>query len=498
MINTLTKILIVNWLILSGLVSAATLNDLTKYILKAKEAVNLQSGTAIAIVKGNKVIYQQNFGYVNIENQIKVDENSAFYIASITKPFFVLNALIKEHQEQLNTNVDLQSLFPKLVFSQFDAKQVSIKDLLTHTSGIDNSPLVWATAYSGIHDAESRKKLIANSYPNSNSSYGQFDYSNVGYNILSEMMNEAYPSSWQTQLQQEVFQPLEMNITSALISDSPTSNTVLAKPYSLLNADKNQALYLEKQSNTMHAAGGMISSISDMSRFLIAQLNNGAVDGKQIFPASVINKSHQKVATTDSSYLDFKRDGYAWGWYTGKYKNNTMFHHFGGYSGFHTHMSFIPSENIGIIILNNEDFFSSKLTSLIADYAYSVLLNEENIETRLDNRLKELLAKTKDIDKMIAKQRHKLVQRPWLLSLDKKEYVGRYNNKLLGDINVTLNNENEFILRWGNLFTKATAYKSQDTMRIEFKPNSGKVIKFNLTNSKVKQLALDSMTFNRI
>ena len=76
-------------------------------INETKAVTNLPSGTAIAVVKDNKIIYQGYFGYADIANEKKVDANTSFYIASITKPYFALSMLLKEAQGQ-NTAQDLK------------------------------------------------------------------------------------------------------------------------------------------------------------------------------------------------------------------------------------------------------------------------------------------------------------------------------------------------------------------------------------------------------
>ena len=187
-------------------------------INRVKNAADLPSGTAVILVKGDDILYEGYFGYSDIGRQTRVDDGTVFYIASSTKPFFALNLLLKAHAEKLDTMASLQSLFPGVQFKGFDADEITIRDLLVHTSGVDNNPLVWATAFSGIHDAESRKAIVADSYPNEEAKHGIFDYTNVGYNILSVWADEAFDARWQDQLHEEIFKPLGMNQTSAYMS----------------------------------------------------------------------------------------------------------------------------------------------------------------------------------------------------------------------------------------------------------------------------------------
>ena len=166
----------------------------------------MSSGTAVAIVKDDKIVYEGYFGYEDIEKRIKVKEDSVFYIGSMTKAFYSLLTLIKENKGELNTNQTLDKLYPNIKFkASLQAEQVTMTDLLSHTSGIDNWPLVQATAYTGLYDNETISNIISKSYVNDNAPYGTYDYTNIGYNILSHWMDDHFSQSWQSLLHSELF-----------------------------------------------------------------------------------------------------------------------------------------------------------------------------------------------------------------------------------------------------------------------------------------------------
>ncbi len=472
--------------------------DLARLVQQTKDRTSHQTGTAIAVIRGGKIIYQGYFGYADIQNKTRVVPDTVFYIASATKPFFALNTLVLEHDHQLDTRASLTTLFPKARFSGFDANAITVRDLLTHTSGIDNQPLVWASAFSGIHTAQSRALLVAQSYPDVDSAHGQFNYSNVGYNIFSVWLDRKVKKPWQTQLQQNIFKPLEMRHSSAYISQARADGWQIAKPYSVMSAKRNQPLYLEKTDATMQAAGGMVSSAPDLARFLIAQLGNGVNAAQQTALQSAIAKSHAQQTKTDGvGYEDFQRAGYAWGWYVGEYKGKTMLHHFGGFAGFHAHLSFIPEANIGLVVLNNEDFLAGKLTNLIADYTYGMLLTEAGIESKAASRFADLFEKSKGLDASVAAQQTQIAARAWQLSLPRTAYVGTYTHPLLGSMLVKLDQAGKMQLTWGRLRAVAAAFDAKDQVRVEFVPNSGQVVQFEVRGKRVEAIQFDRMTFTK-
>ncbi len=213
--------------------------------------------------------------------------------------------------------MSLHDMFPEGRFTGIDAHAVTVKDLLVHTSGVDNQPLVWATAYSGIHDERSLLGLVSASYPDEKAERGTFKYTNVGYNILSVWLDRHGPVPWQEQLERSVLRPLGMRRTSASIGKAEAAGWTLAKPYSFASAQPRQPLYIAKSDATMHAAGGLVSTAPDLAKFLIAELASGR---RQAIPRKVIRRSHETQVALTAKYMDFSRTGYAWGWYTGEYK----------------------------------------------------------------------------------------------------------------------------------------------------------------------------------
>ena len=475
--------------------SPAAFEPLADLINETHDATAHPFGTAVAVVKDGEVIYEGYFGSRDIQRQAPVTRDTVFYIASATKPFLALNVLLKEQRGQLDTSTLLRQMFPDIRFRDFDAEAVTVRNLLIHTSGIDNPPLVWATAFSGVHDAQSRHRLVTRSGPNDEAPRGTFDYTNVGYNIVSVWLDEHFAMPWQDQLDHAIFQPLDMQHTSARISEAEVKGWPLARPYSFASAEPNEPLYLTKADNTMQAAGGLVSTAPDLAKFLLAQLSSSATDDAAALPTAVIERSHVPQATLQDSFLDFQRTGYAWGWYTGEYKGRTMLHHFGGFAGFHAHLSFMPEQGIGLVILNNDDFLGAQITNLIADYVYGVLLQQPDTEPRVAKRFVELQAKAREFRDSVQEHREEIHARPWNLSQPREAYAGTYSNELLGDMTVALDGGRQMNIRWGRLQTTATGYEQEDHVRVEFAPNSGKALSFRVDDGRVAALSFDGMEF---
>ncbi|PKI17704.1 serine hydrolase domain-containing protein [Colwellia sp. 12G3] len=505
--NKITYLALLTSVLTSNLVHSTEVADfstLTKFVEQAKATTQLPSGTAIAIIKDGKIIYQHNFGFSDIAAKKTVTNDTAFYVASTTKSFYALSTLIDIENGQLKATDSLATLFPKGAFSQLTpavTNQITVKDLLVHGSGIENEDLGWALAYTGIHDLSSRQKMLFEQTTElEKTKHGEFDYSNFGYNLLSVWSDSHNKITWQEKIQNNVFTPLNMTHTSSIMSEARQKNWDVAKPYSFINSMTHKIsdpLYLEKVDNTMHSAGGMVTSASDMAQMVIAQLNQGKINGKQVIPANIIKTSQTQQIQTEGKYDDFIRDGYAWGWYTGDYHGERMLHHLGGFAGTHALISFMPDKNIGLVVLNNEDYISRQVTGAISHIAYSILLEQSDGTVEAQVGLDKVTSIVEKLPAGLAKHKAKLASREWLLSNDKQDYSGKYAHPTLGNIEVRLDRDENFTLTWGQLKTLATAFTKPNSIRTDFIMFNGRPLQFNQVDNNIASLSYEGNTFTK-
>jgi len=472
--------------------------EMNAFIKKLQRDFDFPSGISIAVVKGEHIFYQQHFGYADIKNKQPVTDNTAFYIASVTKPIFAITMLQKLAQKGMGLETTLAQLFPNTVFAaDIRANEVTVRHLLNHTSGLKDDYLQTAVAFSGVHNSESRLAMVGQLKINEKAPLGQFEYSNLGYNILSVAYENLFKQAWQDAVADIVFQPLSMSHSNARISAISKQGGVLAKPYSFFTEHYQQPGYLIKQDNTMHAAGGVVSTAEDMAKFVIAQLNQGQLEGKQVIGKDFIAETQQPSADVDGARGNFERKSYGLGWYIGNYKGHELYHHFGSFSGFRPHLSFIPKQRVGLVILNNEDMLNDKLTDIIADFSYSLLFGDKKAKERIYQRAEDLKAQALVFRERIAKKEQDYRDMTWDLELAKSAYVGIYTHPFAGRISVNLVGNKGIQMKWGNLQSMATASPHSNTMRVKFVPTSPQFVKFTIVNNQVTELITDGIVFSR-
>lgn len=295
-----------------------------------------------------------------------LNNNSPIYIASSTKSFTGTLLKILEDRKVLDLNKSLYDYLPQLNFrDSIDTKNISIKSLLNHTHGTFSNSMTWKTAFLGysgnneelINDLNTEFLLDLS---------GNFRYSNVGPIIAGMVVEEVTGETWKAEMQEYIFHPLKMENTSAYVSDYKPEDIRPSLSVSKEKGIIEQGFY--KEDITMHAAGGIISTINDLSKWLSANIREDTI---------LLNKDswqelHDSTTPQEKEYFTYRRTGYSLGWDVTEYQHEKILTRFGNLGGISFHISFMPGKKIGIIAFSNDNR-AYLLPHLIADYAYNLI-----------------------------------------------------------------------------------------------------------------------------
>jgi CubicO group peptidase (beta-lactamase class C family) len=477
--------------------TAAFTAAMDAFVSETLEALNAVPGMAVAVVKRDEVVYLRGFGYADREAGLAATSDTPFYIASVTKPFTALATVLLARQGALNLDASLQSLFPDVAFPpDAEADSVTVRQLLSHTHGLDNGGITFRASDSGEHTPEVMRALLAATTVDAEAPRGVFDYTNVGYNILSLRLDELEGGPWQRLLDALLFEPLGMERTTAYASEAAAWGR--AAPYHPFGADGPERIYLEKTDQTMQAAGGMYASAHDLARWLLVHLNEGQLDGRQVIPADVIAEVHRPAASLEASYGPFLRTGYGLGWYTGPYDGEPMIHHFGGFAGFHPHLSFMPARDLGVVVVANETVVGGRLVPLVATFAYDWWRGRPDVAAQYAAQRDALVAGFEQAREDHRQGETERASRPWTLSRPFEAYAGRYVSPQYGTLTVAVEDDVP-VLRIGNLWSVATPFTEPETMRVTFNPPEGVVVSFELDAAgRAARARYDDVVFERV
>ncbi len=295
-----------------------------------------------------------------------LSNNSPIYIASSTKSFTGTLLKILEQKKILDLNKSLHDYLPQLNYNDsVDTKNITIKNLLNHTHGTFSTSMTWKTAFLGY--SGNNKELINDL--NTDFIYDpsrKFRYSNVGPIIASMVVENVTRKTWKSEMKDYIFTPLKMENTSTNFSDY---NLKDIRPSFTVSKEKGvieKGFY--KEDITMHAAGGIISTVNDLSKWLSANIREDSI----LLNKTSWSELHTPTTPQDKEYFTYHRTGYSLGWDVAEYQKEKILTRFGNLAGMSFHISLMPDKKIGIIAFSNDnrDYL---LPHLMADYAYNLI-----------------------------------------------------------------------------------------------------------------------------
>jgi CubicO group peptidase (beta-lactamase class C family) len=459
---------------------------------------------AIVVIKDDRPIFVRAYGMADREAGIKADTDTLFYTGSSTKSFTALAAAMLDQESKIKLSDPITKYTPGIHFKNEIPDKVTIRDLLTHTSGLRNSPLINRLAYTGQIDQSDIDHVFAEGTTFNDASYGKYNYTNLGYNIYGLALHYHLHKKWQDVLQERIFTPAGLKHTTAYVSKARAKKFKIVAPYVIStdgpDAGKMVRSGLEKIDENMQSAGGIYMSISDLGRWLNLNMNGGKLDGKQVVPAEIIRTVQTGYTKSTRNEPPFSGDGeYGLGWQIGKYRNEKVVYHHGGYPGYRTHVSFMPERRIAVGVMVNNDALGGRLADMLAAYAYDWWLQTENLEADYAKQLQETVTRYESIKQSIAAETAGRAKREWQLTQPFTDYAGKYRNDLLGTIEIVAK-EKALAVRLGAMNAVATPYTQKDTIRVVMQPGgNGEVIGFiKDADGKFSSLTYGGFTFTKL
>jgi len=366
--------LVTSLLLLSVLVTGAhtqgsvDLERLDAYFAEAR--VDWQvPGFSIAIVKDDQVVFAKGYGVRELGKNEPVDEHTLFAIASNSKAFTsaALARLVDEGKITWTDRVIDHIPYFKL-YSPFVTREMRIRDLLSHRSGLGtySGDIVW---YGTDYSREEVLRRISNLEP-AGEFRADYGYSNVMFLAAGQIIPAVTGMSWDEYLETEFFDPLGMERTVTSI-DSLPNRTDVATPHG--ERDGQVRTFPWYSWDNVGPAASVISSVSEMAKWILLQLNRGTWDGKTYFSESqsrtmwTPHMSFGVSAGYAERYPSVNFRGYGLAWGLMDYRGRVIASHGGAADGMYSRVVLVPEESLGIVILTNS------MTSVQTALSYRVL-----------------------------------------------------------------------------------------------------------------------------
>ena len=442
-------------------VSSAEIDKLVERTLKEFDV----PGISVGIVKDGKLIHAKGYGVKSLNTKEKVDENTLFNIASNSKAFTTaaIGILIDEGKLKWDDKV-IQYIPEFRMYNAYVTEEFTIRDLLTHRSGLG----LGAGDLMFFPDSNnfSVKDVISNiRYLKPTSGFRtKYDYDNLLYIIAGEVIERVSGKSWEEFVESRIMAPLNMT-QSAGDYKRLKDNANIAAAHAPIDGKVQQIpRYVFTYGN---AAGGIFSNITDMSKWVIAQLDSGKYNnGKRLFSEKV-----QAEMWTPQTIIPVRSKGgyntqfnsYGLGWFISDVKGYKQVSHTGGMPGMVTQVTLIPELDLGIIVLTNQQSGAAftAITNQIKD-SYLGITGTDRVK-ELSDRVKannESANKVvDDIWNVIKNNRKKSA-----CKIDISQYIGTYHDAWFGDISIAEKD--------GNLYFSSSRSKKISGKMFYYKGNT--------------------------
>jgi CubicO group peptidase (beta-lactamase class C family) len=308
------------------------------------------AGLAIAVVHKDKVVFAKGFGVREVGKDGKVDPDTVFQIASVSKPVGATVVAMLVDDGKITWDSKISDLDP--AFQMYDpwvTREITIRDFYEHRSGLPDH------AGDLLEDLGADRSLVLHRlrHQKPDSSFrSSYAYTNFGITEAAQAAAKAYGMSWEDASEQRLYKPLGMNSTSSRYSDFD-ARTNKAMGHILVNG--KLAHTVQRQPDAQSPAGGVSSSVNDMAKWMRLQVANGKFEGKQLVSEKSLTETHHPQMLTQFSPFTKLPGFYGLGMNVSYDELGRLrLGHSGGFAmGAATNVSMVPSEELGIVVLTN-------------------------------------------------------------------------------------------------------------------------------------------------
>ncbi|MGO9966012.1 MAG: serine hydrolase domain-containing protein [Bryobacteraceae bacterium] len=331
---------------------AQRLDGFDAYMAKTLEDWNAP-GVGVGVVVNDKLVFAKGYGFRDYEKKLPFTPGTMSPIASNTKLFTAVAAGMLVEEGKLTWDKPVRESVPAVRFFNDQLNNtVTLRDMLSHRTGITRHDTIWYK--SDFTRKQLFEKLV---YLEPQEPVREtFLYNNLMFAAVGYLIELQSGKTWEQFVKERILDPLQMTSTSYSIAD------MLKRPeFGVGFTERRDSFeiyripYYEDISGVA-PCGAIVSNIEDMSHWLIALMNQGKYNGKQVLPAEVLKATLQPAIALPNTALETRgwsemlNAAYGMGRQTASYRGHLITFHGGDLPGFHTQVSFMPQDHIGVIV----------------------------------------------------------------------------------------------------------------------------------------------------
>jgi CubicO group peptidase (beta-lactamase class C family) len=308
---------------------------------------------SVAIVRNDSIVYAKGYGVREVGKTTQVDERTLFAIGSSSKAFTAAAVAMLVDSGKVRLDAPATAYLPGFQLrDNYASREISVRDLLSHRSGLARGELIWYGSDNDRDEILRRVRFLEPSW----SFRSQFGYQNIMYLAAGQVVARVANQSWDDFIKQRLLQPLGMTSSSTSITALRGMDNV-ASPHAEVNDTVRAIPY--RNIDNIAPAGSINSNAIDMAQWVRLQLGGGKYAGKQLISKRMVDEMH-------TAQMVIRRDGgmgtmnpsahlmsYGLGWFLSDYEGRYLVQHGGNIDGMTALVAMLPEEKYGVVILSN-------------------------------------------------------------------------------------------------------------------------------------------------
>lgn len=411
-------------------------------------------GLAIAVVRDDSIIYARGFGVRELGGNGAVDEHTLFAIASTTKAMTAAGLGMLVDEGRLDWDDDVARHLPSFQLADpWVTRELTVRDLLTHRSGLSRSDNLWIAGPFDRAEVLRRARYL----PLTDGFRETYGYQNIMYIAAGELLAAVAGMSWDDFIEQRLFRPLGMTRSTTRSAVVDTRDNVAS---SHIRVDGEVTVVGRRNYDNIGGAGAGFSSVHDMAQWLRMQLNGGTYEGTRLLSGDVLREMHspQTVMRADSvarrMFPTTNFRAYGLGWNLSDYHGHKLVHHTGTLNWTRTQVGMVPEQGIGVVVITN--LTNSTLQQALMYRVFDALLGIEPTDwSALYLEVAQRAGSTGADDRRVPGTTP---------SLAVEDYAGRYTSDVYGDMLIEVE-DGSLVLRYAPVYIADLEHWHHDTFR---------------------------------
>ena len=326
------------------------LDEYEAYVRQSMRLTGLP-GAAIAIIKDSAIIYLKGFGVRDVKTNEPVDLHTVFRLASVSKCFSSLLTATLVEDSLLAWNDPVIKYLPQFSLRNADqTEKLTLQHVLSHTTGLPYH------AYTNLIEEGYGLDEMLGQLKNVEligASGKVYAYQNVAYSLIGEVIESATGKTFEQQMKERVFMPLQM-MDASLTYDDIIRNENKAQPHLYRGRQWREIPISDKYYNVA-PAGGINASISDMAKWMQAMLGNRqeVISSKTL---ATLFEARIRAGAKNRHFNQWsriKKSHYGLGWRILGFQKDTLAYHGGYVNGYRSEVAIHPTEKLAICVLAN-------------------------------------------------------------------------------------------------------------------------------------------------